>query len=261
MEPSTRFRTVVLDCDSTLSTIEGIEELAGERRADVAALTDAAMRGEIRLEQVYGRRLALVRPSREAVAALGRRYVETLVPDARETVAALRTSGIVVRIVSGGLLEPVVALARALGLTAGDVAAVAARFDEHGAYAGFDEASPLARAEGKREQVERWRAQLPRPLLLVGDGATDLEARDAADGFVAFAGVVERPAVVAAADIVVRARSLAPVLAIALGGTEPREPSVRALWRRGCELLAADPDARPRAQASAPRSRHVTRDV
>ena len=261
MELPTHFRTVVLDCDSTLSTIEGIEELAGERRADVAALTDAAMRGEIRLEQVYGRRLALVRPSRDAVAALGRRYVETLVPDARETVAALRGSGVAVRIVSGGLLEPVVALARALGLEARDVAAVAARFDAEGAYAGFDETSPLARAGGKREQLERWRAELPRPLLLVGDGATDLEARDAADAFVAFAGVVARPAVIAAADIVVRARSLAPILAIALGDAEPHEPSARALWRRGHAFLDADPDARPRAHASAPRSRHVARDV
>ena len=81
-----RYRCVIFDCDSTLSTIEGIEVLAAAHREEVAALTDAAMRGEIPLEQVYGRRLDLVRPTRDAVAALGRRYVETLVPDAAEVV-------------------------------------------------------------------------------------------------------------------------------------------------------------------------------
>src|SRR6187401_3016155 len=76
-----KYGTVVFDCDSTLSTIEGIEELARDHRAEVEALTEEAMRGAIPLEQVYGRRLELVRPPRGRVLALGRRYIETLVPD------------------------------------------------------------------------------------------------------------------------------------------------------------------------------------
>src|SRR5690606_42126833 len=62
------------------------------------------------------RRLALVRPDRGAIAALGARYLETLVPDARETVAVLRAEGIDVRIISGGLLPAVRAVAEALGV-------------------------------------------------------------------------------------------------------------------------------------------------
>ena len=49
-------------------------------------------------------------------------------------------------------------------------------------------------------------------MLLVGDGVTDLEARPAVDRFVAYAGVVDRPAVTAAADAVIRTPSLRPVL-------------------------------------------------
>src|SRR5687768_4906011 len=93
-----RFKTVVFDCDSTLSTVEGIEELARERRAEVEALTEEAMRGEIPLEQVYRRRLELVRPPRGRVLALGQRYIDTLVADAIETVAALRAEGVAVRV-------------------------------------------------------------------------------------------------------------------------------------------------------------------
>ena len=47
-----KFRTVIFDCDSTLSAIEGIDELAVDCREDVERLTDAAMRGRIPLEEV-----------------------------------------------------------------------------------------------------------------------------------------------------------------------------------------------------------------
>ncbi|MFP5356028.1 MAG: haloacid dehalogenase, partial [Gemmatimonadota bacterium] len=80
----TRFGTVLFDCDSTLSTIEGIDELAREYRDQIVPLTELAMRGEVTLESVYGRRLAIIRPSREEVERVGRLYVETLVAGARE---------------------------------------------------------------------------------------------------------------------------------------------------------------------------------
>jgi phosphoserine phosphatase len=217
-----RYRTVIFDCDSTLSAIEGIDELAGGLRAEVAALTDLAMRGELPLEAVYGRRLELVRPDAQRIEELGRRYIDALVPDARETVRRLQHAGVDVRIISGGLLPPVLALAAALGVPDTHVAAVPIRFTDDGAYAGFDAASPLARTGGKREVIDAWvRAGLPRPVMLVGDGATDLEAKPAVDLFVAYAGVLEREAVSAAADVVFREPSLLPVAALALGGPLP----------------------------------------
>ena len=223
--PGPRFGTVVFDCDSTLSSIEGIDELAGAHRDEVAALTDAAMRGELALEAVYGRRLALIRPTEADARALGARYIATMVEGARETVAALRAEGIAVRIISGGLLPAILPLADALGVAREDVAAVNLLFGANGEYAGFEEDSPLARSGGKREVLERWRPDMRRPVLLVGDGATDLEARPAVDAFVAFAGIVDRPSVTAAADLTVRARSLVPIFAIAIGATRPDGPA------------------------------------
>jgi hypothetical protein len=58
-----------------------------------------------------------------------------------------------------------------------------------------------------------------------------------ADVFVAYAGVVERPAVVAAADIVVRSASLAPIFALALGGQKPRITASLPLYEKGMDLL------------------------
>ena len=236
---SSRFGSVIFDCDSTLSAIEGIDELSHAHREEIARLTEAAMRGEILLEDVYARRLELVRPTREEVNALGERYVRALVTDARETIAALLAENIEVRVMSGGIRQAVVTLALALGLTERAVAAVDVHFDENGKYAGFDESSPLARSGGKRTVLERWLPELPRPIMLVGDGATDLEARPPADTFVAFAGVVERPVVIEAADMVVRTPSLAPVLVLALGGVAPRDAAAREVFDIGKSLMRA----------------------
>lgn len=232
-----RVAMVVFDCDSTLTAVEGIDELAADQRSAVQALTDAAMRGELPLEAVYGRRLDMIRPDRAQVDALGRRYIEALVPDAVELMAALRVAGIEVRIMSGGLQPAVLAVAAELGVPADAVAAVDITFDGDGGYAGFDAASPLARAGGKLELLRAWRAGVSGRIMMVGDGATDLEAADAADVFVAYAGVAERAAVVAGADVVIRSASLAPVLPLALGGQRPADAAAGDLFDRGVGLL------------------------
>ena len=232
-----KFRTVLFDCDSTLSAIEGIDELAVHCRDDVEALTDAAMRGRIPLEEVYGRRLSLVRPTRAAVHALGEQYVARLVPDAIETVRALQIAGVDVRIISGGLLPAVLAVARAVDVPTSHVMAVDVVFDPDGSYASFDVSSPLTKSGGKRIAIERWNVE--RPAMMVGDGTTDLEARSVVDLFVAFAGVVERPSVVQAADVVVRSNSLAPLLPIALHVDELVRTPYHSVYERGAALSAA----------------------
>lgn len=232
-------RTVVFDCDSTLCSIEGIDELASEKAQEIRALTDAAMDGSIPLEEVYGRRLEIIQPTRGRVADLARLYIERLVEDARETVGALLWLGKDVRVMSGGLRPPVEAVAAELGIRQDAVAAVGIEFDAQGRYAGYDTTSPLARSGGKPAVVRDWK--LERPAILVGDGATDLEARSELDLFVAYMGVTYRPKVAIGADVVLTAPSLAPVLAIA-SNAEDRQRLVESDWapvlERGLELLA-----------------------
>lgn len=232
------YRTVVFDCDSTLSALEGIEELAADHRREVETLTDAAMRGEVPLDEIYGRRLALIRPSREAVERLIPQYIDSLVEDAHATVTGLLAAGVDVRIASGGLEPAVLGLARHLGLPDDRVAAVPIRFTDDGAYASYDAGAPTARSGGKAEIIRQWRAAgMAEPVMFVGDGATDLEARDTVDLFVAYAGVLERPAVVASAPVTVRSRSLAPVLPLTLGDRRPESTDAGALYDRGKTLI------------------------
>ena len=107
--------------------------------------------------------------------------------------------------------------------------ATVVRFDAAGSYAGFDAASPLARAGGKLDVLRALGVELRGPLALVGDGATDLEAAPAAARFVAFGGVVRRPAVFAGAAV------------------RAEDPDLAALCRRNCrdnevqgEIVVAD---------------------
>src|SRR5262249_38487929 len=145
------------DCDSTLSAIEGVDELLrwapAALRGEIAALTRRAMEGSLPLDAVYEQRLRLLAPRAEHLEAVGRLYCEHAVPDAREVVAALRVLGKQVGIMSGGMLPAVRALAQQLGIDARLVHAVALSFDAGGAYRDFDRASPLSRNGGKAELV------------------------------------------------------------------------------------------------------------
>ena len=198
------YGTVAFDCDSTLSAMEGIEELARDN-TEVKELTRAAMEGQIALEEVFGRRLALVRPTRADVERIGRLYVERLVPGVAALVAALQALEKEVHVVSGGLLPAVRHVAEALAIPAARVHAVELSFDAAGGYAGFDARSPLARTGGKIE-VLRGLTRAGVPLAFVGDGATDLEAAPVCARFIAFGGVERRAQVLAAA----RVKSLEP---------------------------------------------------
>ena len=196
------FASVVLDVDSTVSGVEGLEWLASRRDSavsrEVGQLTQQATNGEIPLEQVYARRLELIAPNETEVTELARFYERRLAPRAAEVITALRESGVRVVLVSGGIRQAILPLGLRLGFTQTEVIAVRLAFDEAGNYHGFDDRSPLTTSNGKALVVQR--LYLPRPVLAVGDGATDLAARPSADAFAAFTGFAYRPSVVRGAD-------------------------------------------------------------
>ena len=194
------FDVICFDCDSTLSKIEGIDDLA--RRAGMGAeivkLTDAAMNGEFPLEAVYERRLALIKPDKASIDWVADLYITEIVVGVKEVFSTLLAQGKTVHIISGGLRPAILPLAAYLGLPESHVHAVEVYFDETGAYAGFDQASPLARTGGKAVVVADLKTEAP--LLMIGDGKTDLEAKQAGAYVIGFGGVVDRDIVRENAD-------------------------------------------------------------
>jgi len=212
----TAFSLVFFDVDSTLVTIEGIDELAAGNPM-VARLTEAAMNGEIPLEHVYGRRLDAILPNRADVEGLAKRYVASMVYGAEETIHALQTAGVEVHVVTAGIAQAIAPLAERLHVPAARVHSVALRFDENGTYAGYDRESPLTKAGGKEIVVRDIRAKTAGPAAFVGDGVSDLETKPAVDLFIGFGGVAVRPRVRDEADVFVTDRDLRSVLRHLLG--------------------------------------------
>jgi len=211
----------VLDVDSTLSGVEGIDSLAARRgeavRARVAEITDSAMRGEVPLADVYTERLAAVMPTRAEIIELGREYVERMESGAAEALAELAQQGVRIVLVSAGIRDAIVPLARVLGIPDSDVHAVRVDFTDSGDYDGFDATSPLTQNGGKAIIVRS--LGLLKPILAVGDGVTDAELKTidppAVDAFAAYTGVVERAPVVSVADY--RVESFEELLILMLG--------------------------------------------
>jgi phosphoserine phosphatase len=201
----TRFKSVILDVDSTLSGVEGIDWLAALRGREVEAwsadLTARAMAGAIPIEAVYGERMKTVKPTRSEIHELSRVYLDRVAPNARETLGEFRTRGVEVVMVSGGLRESILPLASELGVAEACVYAVSVFFGTDGKYAGFEEGSPFTRQNGKRTAVSQM--DLKRPTLAVGDGMTDCEIKPVVDSFAAFTGFIKREAVIQRADYVI----------------------------------------------------------
>ncbi len=229
----TSFDLIFFDCDSTLSAIEGIDELARFKGKEwrVGVLTEKAMNGDLDLAEVYGKRLQAIRPTRGELKAIEERYWETIVPDAEDVLAALRLLGKHVFIVSGGLAEPVRGFGKRLGVPPENIRAVELEYNElsgdwwqyyqpqtqnHQTYLDYNE-GPLTVSSGKPAIIQALAAGKHGRRLMIGDGASDLATRPVVDLFVGFGGVVKREKVVNGADIFVSVNSLAPILPLAAG--------------------------------------------
>lgn len=206
-----KYRFVFFDVDSTLVTIEGIDVLAGGN-PEIDRLTEAAMNGEIALDEVYGRRLEIIRPSLAGVEALGARYTESLVDGARETIAELQSAGADVHLVTAGIAQAIAPLAEALHIAPRAVHAVPLLFDVEGRYAGFDRRSFLTRAGGKELVVRAILSRAKGGSAFVGDGVSDLETKPAVNLFVGFGGVHTRARVMENAEVYVTEPTLRAVL-------------------------------------------------
>ena len=208
-------KLILFDCDSTLSAIEGIDEIARARGpqvfAAVEAMTRDAMEGKIAVEDVYARRLAIIKPRLVDAEAVGRMYVEQVEPTAHATIGKLKAAGWTPVILSGGFRQAIAPLAKHLGIAR--VEAVDLFFDAAGEFAGFDEIFPTTRSGGKPECIARLKRELaPGRTVMVGDGVSDLETKQVVDLFVGFGRYAERAKVKAGAHAFIRHLDALPEL-------------------------------------------------
>jgi phosphoserine phosphatase len=204
---------VLFDCDSTLSSLEGIDELAKQIGVyeQLAPLTQAAMEGKVKLDDIYKQRLELIQPDKQAIEWVAQRYIETMVTDTDIVIEKLQKANKQVHIISGGLRQSILPLAKKLNIAETNVHAVDVYFDSNETYAGFDEQSPLARSGGKAVVSQQIIGETGKAVL-IGDGITDLEAQHERIHFIGFGGVVVRELVRSQSYDYIEEATLLPLL-------------------------------------------------
>ena len=202
-------RLVVLDVDSTFIGQEAIELLAAKADVldQVSLITESAMRGELDFEQSLRARVALLKGLPESVIGQVQKEI-TLTDGAEDLVATLHSRGHSVALVSGGFIDIIEPMIRALSikyykankleiagglLTGGLIGPIIDRAAKATALHEFVSASGVA--------IEN--------TVAIGDGANDLDMMAAAGMSIAFNA---KPIVVAAAELAITEPSLRSVI-------------------------------------------------
>lgn len=181
------FGLVAMDMDSTLITIECIDELAdlAGRKSEVGPITAAAMRGELDFAESLKQRVALLAGLGED--ALERVYTErlALTPGAESMLAAMHDRGIRTLLVSGGFTYFTDRLRERLGL---DCARGTALEIEDGKITGrlVGEIVDAARKARAMREVRDALGLATGRVLAIGDGANDLALMAEAGFSIAF---------------------------------------------------------------------------
>jgi len=183
----TDFGLVVMDMDSTLLAIESIDEIADFHgvKAEVAAITQSTMRGEINFAESLTRRAALLENLPEN--ALQSVYDERLrlSTGAEKMLQRMQSAGIKTMVLSGGFTFFTERIKKRLGL---DYAFANTLDIQNGRLTGHVLGNIIG-ATGKGEILEQIRNELglsKEQVIAIGDGANDLKMLDAAGVGIAF---------------------------------------------------------------------------
>lgn len=222
---------VCLDMDSTVCVDESINEYSKMlgKFHEIQALTNSAMNGDMKFEDSFKKRLETMAPTKEDFEQFLKNrekltYQNKLITNGvSHFVATLRRQGVHVCLLTGGFYEIAEMVAKFIGMEArpgfetlksgktdvmlcGGVSlpptiyANQLIFDETGKYNGLID-SPVSRAGGKPDVIKSLVEKFDfKNIVMIGDGATDLEAKSELVTFIAFTEHVKREAVVEEAD-------------------------------------------------------------
>ncbi len=210
-EAGRRKRLLVADMDSTMIGVECIDELADYAglRAQVSAVTEQAMRGELDFGEALAARVALLKGLDARVIDHCHEQRVRITAGANALVRTMSAGGAYCLLVSGGFSRFADRVAADIGFDA----AISNRLtiDQGGRIAGTV-AEPIVGPEGKRQALVEAAAARQIPIgetLAVGDGANDIAMLKAAGLGVAYHA---KPAVAAAADARIDANDLTALL-------------------------------------------------
>jgi phosphoserine phosphatase len=196
-EAGRRKRLLVADMDSTMITVECIDELAdyAGRKSEVAEITERAMRGELAFAEALRERVAVLKDLDEAVIERCHSERVRIMPGAQALVRTMRAKGAECVLVSGGFTVFADRVAKTIGFSR----AISNLLEIEGGRLTGSVAEPIVGADRKREVLLDAAADAGLDLadtLAVGDGANDIPMIEAAGLGIAYHA---KPKVAAAA--------------------------------------------------------------
>jgi len=174
-EEHRRKKLIVADMDSTMITVECIDELADYAgiKAEVAAVTEAAMRGEMDFGEALDARVVCLKGMDEAVIDRCLAERVRIMPGARELIRTMRANGATAILVSGGFTLFAEPVAREIGFDR----AIANVLEVEGGKLTGTVTKPIIDATTKLATLSETMLELGlkrEETLAVGDGANDL---------------------------------------------------------------------------------------
>lgn len=240
----TPITAIIFDCDGTLTTIEGIDELAKHKgvSTQVASLTAQAMGQSGLNPTLYQRRLLLVDPQKDQVNALGHQYFACQTPDAKQVIQIFKRLNKSIYLVSAGLYPAVKIFGELLEIPTQHIYAVDIQFDGQGRFRDYEKNSPLVTAQGKRLIVSELK-KLHSNFVYVGDGLNDYVTYDLATRFVGYGGVFYRENIAKNCEYYIRTPSLTALLPLTLTAPEYEKllPDEIELFQQGLAAISAQP--------------------
>jgi phosphoserine phosphatase len=205
--------SILFDVDSTLSTIEGVDWVAQRKGLFEAAaeFTNMAMGGEVKMEEVFGKKINLVAPTKQEMQEIGQEYIRTLVPGVKETIEILQKFGKEVWLITGNYHISVQILADYLKIPHDKIRANFIYFDDHDNFSHVDLDYPLTKSGGKAEIVKKLK-KTGQKMVFVGDSVTDLDTKPFVNLFIGFGGVVVRDAVKENSEVFIEEANMLSIL-------------------------------------------------
>ncbi|PCJ20709.1 MAG: hypothetical protein COB02_04060 [Candidatus Cloacimonadota bacterium] len=180
------YKTICFDFDSTLSTIEGIDELAKFlKKPQVIELTKGSMEGKLDVKEAYNQRLNLLNLEDFHLELLGHIYKSNLINGAIELCKILKFLKKRLIIISGGFKKGILPSAQLLGID--EIYAI--EFETIDGHCRVID-SPLLAKMGKPKLVESLNLK---EVCFIGDGVTDFETKSVVSCMIPYYGIEKRP--------------------------------------------------------------------
>ncbi|RUS69359.1 hypothetical protein EGW08_022884, partial [Elysia chlorotica] len=199
---------IIFDFDSTLIKGESLELILEPLLADdtskileIEKITNMGMSGDIDFKTSLERRLAIAKPTLQAIKAFSDKYCPSLLTKGMvELVSNLQEKGYEIWIFSGGLTDSIKPFAEALGISTKNIYAVEVDWNADGSFNKLNNSNGAC--DSKLEAFDKAKELLRGEVIAIGDGYTDYQLFESglADKFIAYTEHVTRENVVAKAE-------------------------------------------------------------